>query len=89
MTRYPHVCLAAAVVLALASQASAQGVKSDQDTLIELEQKWNAAFQGRDAAFIELGDAKTIDRIVINTETHTSGEYAIYGSSADGLVVAR
>ena len=53
MTRYPHVYLAAAVVLALASPASAQGVKSDQDTLIELEQKWNAAFQGRDAAFIE------------------------------------
>jgi ketosteroid isomerase-like protein len=53
MTRYRHVCLAAAVVLALASPASAQGVKSDQDTLIELEQKWNAAFQGRDAAFIE------------------------------------
>ena len=53
MTRYLPVCLAAAVVLALASPASAQGVKSDQDTLIGLEQKWNAAFQGRDAAFIE------------------------------------
>jgi ketosteroid isomerase-like protein len=28
-------------------------VKSDQDTLIELEQKWDAAFRNRDAKFIE------------------------------------
>ena len=73
MTRYPHVCLAAAVVLALASQASAQGVKSDQDTLIELEQKWNAAFQGRDAAFIE---TLLDDDFVVTYDDGTRGDKA-------------
>ena len=53
MTRHSQVCLVVAVVLVVASAASAQRVKSDQDTLIELEQKWNAAFQSRDATFIE------------------------------------
>src|SRR5690242_3180475 len=52
MTRPLLVCLAVAAALAMASPASAQRVKSDQDTLIELEEKWNAAFQGRDATFI-------------------------------------
>ena len=31
----------------------AQDVKSDQEVLIELERKWDAAFHNRDAAFIE------------------------------------
>jgi uncharacterized protein DUF4440 len=31
----------------------AQNVKSDQEVLIELERKWDAAFHSRDAAFIE------------------------------------
>jgi hypothetical protein len=35
-------------------------------------------------AFIDLGDAKLIDRIVVTTETHTKGEYAIYGSAGGG-----
>ena len=43
----------------------------------------------RKSAFIELGDAKTIDRIVVNTETHTAGEYAIFGTSGDGVVSTR
>jgi len=40
-------------MVAVASGASAQRVKSDQETLIELEQKWDAAFRNRDATFIE------------------------------------
>jgi hypothetical protein len=31
----------------------AQDVRSDQDVLIELERKWDAAFHSQDAAFIE------------------------------------
>ena len=38
-------------------------------------------------ALVQLGDAKTIDRIVITTETHTNGQYAIYGSSEVGGAV--
>jgi ketosteroid isomerase-like protein len=36
-----------------AVEVGAQRVKSDQDTLIELEQRWDAAFHTGDAAFIE------------------------------------
>jgi hypothetical protein len=39
-------------------------------------------------AFIDLGDPKFIDRLVIVTETHTKGEYAVYGSSEAGGVVS-
>jgi ketosteroid isomerase-like protein len=53
MARHSPVWLVVAVLLAVAPAASAQRVMSDQDTLIELEQKWNAAFQSRDATFIE------------------------------------
>jgi ketosteroid isomerase-like protein len=35
------------------STANAQRVKSDQDTLIELEQMWDAAFHNHDPKFIE------------------------------------
>jgi ketosteroid isomerase-like protein len=42
-----------AVLIALASPATAQRVKSDQDVLIELEQKWDAAFRAHDAKVIE------------------------------------
>src|SRR5262245_5731994 len=45
------------LVVALAatwvSGVSAQRVKSDQDTLIELEQMWDAAFHNHDPKFIE------------------------------------
>ena len=41
-----------AVMLAV-SVAQAQGVKSDQEVLIELERQWDAAFHRQDAAFIE------------------------------------
>jgi hypothetical protein len=36
-----------------AAPVRAQDVKSDQDVLIELERKWDAAFHSQDAAFIE------------------------------------
>jgi ketosteroid isomerase-like protein len=43
-----------AIVAVAASAASAQRrVKSDQDTLIELEQLWDAAFHGHDQKFID------------------------------------
>ncbi len=45
--------------------------------------------KGRKSTFVELGDPKTIDRIVVNTETHTAGEYAIFGTSGDGVVSTR
>ena len=73
MTRYLPVCLAAAVVLALASPANAQGVKSDQDTLIELEQKWDVAFRNRDATFIE---TLLADDFVVTYEDGTRGDKA-------------
>lgn len=35
---------------------------------------------------VELGEPRTIDRVVVTTETHTKGEYALYGT-VDGDVV--
>ena len=46
-------CVVIATVVVGLVDASAQRVKSDQDTLIELEQRWDAAFHNRDATFIE------------------------------------
>ena len=53
MTHRLRACLFTLVMVAVASRAGAQRVKSDQETLIELEQKWDAAFHTRDAKFIE------------------------------------
>ena len=53
MTQRFRACLLMAAMVAVASGAWAQRVKSDQETLIELEQKWDAAFHNRDATFIE------------------------------------
>ena len=53
MTQCVRACLIVAMMAAVASPAGAQRVKSDQDTLIELEQKWDAAFRNRDVKFIE------------------------------------
>ena len=36
-----------------AQPARAQDVKSDQEVLVDLERKWDAAFHSQDAAFIE------------------------------------
>lgn len=46
----------------------------------------------RKSALVELGNAKSIDRIVVTTETHTRGEYAVYGSGGiapSGVVSSR
>ena len=53
MTHRLRACLFAAAMVAVASGAGAQRVTSDQDTLIELEQKWDAAFHNHDPKFIE------------------------------------
>jgi ketosteroid isomerase-like protein len=51
MRTFLRACIAIAVV-GSASAAFAQDVKSDQQTLIELELAWDAAFQRQDAKFI-------------------------------------
>ena len=73
MTRHVQVCLVVAVVIAVASPANAQRVKSDQDTLIELEQKWDMAFRNRDATFIE---TLLADDFVVTYEDGTRGDKA-------------
>ena len=73
MTQPLRAFLLGAVMVAWASGAGAQRVKSDQDTLIELEQKWNAAFQDRDAAFIE---TLLADDFVVTYEDGTRGDKA-------------
>jgi len=73
MTRHVQVCLVVAVVIAVASPANAQRVKSDQDTLIELEQKWDVAFRNRDATFIE---TLLADDFVVTYEDGTRGDKA-------------
>ena len=46
------VCL---LVTCSAALTTAQSVKSDQEILMELERKWDAAFHSNDAKFIEDG----------------------------------
>ena len=38
---------------------------------------------------VDLGREEYIDRIVVTTETHTKGQYAVYGSSGGGVVGSR
>ena len=45
--------------------------------------------QGKQPLYVELGDAQAIDRIVVTTETHTDGQYSIYGSAGGGVVGSR
>lgn len=45
--------LALCLSLAAFDPAPAQSVKSDQDVLIDLERRWDAAFHSQDASFIE------------------------------------
>jgi len=68
-----RVFLVVAAVVAVASQASAQRVQSDQDTLIELEQKWDAAFRNRDTRFIE---TLLADEFVVTYDDGTRGDRA-------------
>jgi Domain of unknown function (DUF4440) len=53
MTKLSKSACVVAAMLAIAAAAHAQGVKSDQQVLIELEQQWDAAFHRGDAKFIE------------------------------------
>ncbi len=39
------------------------------------------------SAIVDLGEPRPIDRVVITTETHTKGTYALYGSSSGEEVV--
>jgi len=71
MTQRLRVSLVVAAMVAVASEASAQRVKSDQDTLIELEQKWDVAFRNRDATFIE---TLLADDFVVTYEDGTRGD---------------
>jgi hypothetical protein len=45
--------LALCLSLAALDPAPAQSVKSDQEVLIDLERRWDAAFHSQDASFIE------------------------------------
>jgi ketosteroid isomerase-like protein len=52
MTRPATLFCFLAAVLGVPAVAQSQGVKSDQDILMQLEQDWDAAFRRNDAAFI-------------------------------------
>jgi len=73
MTQRLRAGLLMAAMVAVASGAWAQRVKSDQDTLIELEQQWDAAFRGRDAKLIE---TLLADEFVVTYEDGTRGDKA-------------
>jgi ketosteroid isomerase-like protein len=49
----PCVTLVVAIAAVSGPSAFAQGVRSDQQILIELEQRWDEAFHKQDAMFIE------------------------------------
>lgn len=74
MTQRVRASLLVAAMVAVASSAGgAQRVKSDQDTLIELEQKWDAAFHNRDPKFIE---TLLADEFVVTYGDGTRGDKA-------------
>jgi ketosteroid isomerase-like protein len=68
-----RACLLVTAMIAVASAAGAQRVKSDQETLVELEQKWDAAFHNRDAKFIE---TLLADEFVVTYGDGTRGDKA-------------
>ena len=82
MTQRVRACLFLAAMVAVASGAWAQRVQSDQDTLIELEQKWDVAFRNRDATFIE---TLLADDFVVTYEDGTRGDKAKELSLAAGF----
>jgi ketosteroid isomerase-like protein len=54
MTPYLRaLCMTAVAVTAVVPGLGAQAVRSDQEILIEMERKWDAAFHRQDAKFIE------------------------------------
>jgi ketosteroid isomerase-like protein len=69
-----RACLVVTAIVAAGPGGSAQQrVKSDQDTLIELEQKWDVAFRNRDAAFIE---TLLADEFVVTYDDGARGDKA-------------
>ena len=53
MSHWLRVCGLAIALWSIGAAVGAQDVKSDQQVLIELEQRWDAAFHSGDAKFIE------------------------------------
>src|SRR5436189_2681254 len=49
----PLVCVLAVALGAAVSASQRRPVQSDQDVLVDLERRWNAAFYQKNAAFIE------------------------------------
>lgn len=63
-----------AIVMAAATAASAQRrVKSDQETLVELEERWDAAFHNHDQKFI---DTLLADEFVVTYGDGSRGDRA-------------
>ena len=54
---------------------------SDGDTKTVRLDRMLTAKRAR-SAYVDLGTGKPIDRIIVMTETHTSGEYAVFGTGA-------
>ena len=66
-------CLLAVVLAVPAAPAQSQGVKSDQDILMQLEQDWDAAFRRNDVAFI---DKILAEEFVVTYDDGTRGDRA-------------
>ena len=49
----PGLCVIVELAVAVPAPAAQKPVQSDQDVLIELEQRWNEAFYRKDTRFIE------------------------------------
>ena len=63
-----------AIVMSVATAASAQRrVKSDQETLVELEERWDAAFHNHDQKFI---DTLLADEFVVTYGDGSRGDRA-------------
>jgi ketosteroid isomerase-like protein len=67
------VCLLAVLGSGAAAGGAAQGAKSDQEVLIQLERDWNAAFYRKDLKFIETVLA---DEFVVTYPDGTRGDKA-------------
>jgi len=73
MTWRALVCFALMSVGAVTAPAAVQRVASDQDVLIDLEQRWNEAFYRRDVKFIE---TLLADEFVATYDDGTRGDKA-------------
>ena len=45
--------------------------------------------RGTKSTLVDLKTTKPIDRVLVTTERHTKGEFALYGSSSGGVVAGR